>query len=586
MKSIFLRTISFSIAFLSFSPIFAAETDDELLDDLLKRYGFTGQIEAQLPKKLGRPLDAQKIELGRLVFFDKGLGIHKTNSCSGCHSPTAGFGDTQPIAIGVGAKLDTATGTEIVGRDRAGTRNQRRTPMVLNIGFYPALMWNGRFASNSGDPFDNSRGFVFPLPEARAFFPANDPRFPHLLGPQAHIPFTEQPEMAGFGGLSRPNTSPVVLSRFNSQFLGAGPTGFGQLKKQRARPMAGAAAAPDEGTEIDESTAFRAFDDVGADMSRFLPEPFADGASRNNPIRHKVTDIINRINEVKESTQAEPGQGEPLVKHGRQEYRERFGQIFPSVQEGGIIEFWMIGQVLAEFQLSLTFADAPIDRFARGDKSALKPNEKKGAITFFGKANCVGCHAVSGQSNEMFSDFRSHNAGVPPVAPDFGPGKGNVPFRNLDGKGMTKGRFDFGLADITALESDRFRFRTSPLRNVSLQPFFFHNGAFNNLGNAIKYHLDPIAGSKTYNPANEGVPKDLFLGEFAPVFDHLSPQFRGMPKLSATEVADLVAFVSTGMLDHRLSDKQAVKERFVPMTPDPRTTVMPSGQKPHLFQFE
>ena len=46
-----------------------------------------------------------------------------------------------------------------------GPRNQRRTPSVLNTALYPSLMWNGRFAAGSGDPFDNSMGFAYPLPE-------------------------------------------------------------------------------------------------------------------------------------------------------------------------------------------------------------------------------------------------------------------------------------------------------------------------------------------------------------------------------------------------------------------------------------
>ena len=35
-------------------------------------------------------------------------------------------------------------------------------------------------------------------------------------------------------------------------------------------------------------------------------------------------------------------------------------------------------------------------------------------------ARCVQCHAVSGPSNEMFSDFEQHVLGVPQVAPSVG----------------------------------------------------------------------------------------------------------------------------------------------------------------------
>jgi hypothetical protein len=44
----------------------------------------------------------------------------------------------------------------LVGPDRAGPRNRRRSPLVVNTAFLSALMWNGRFNAPSGDPFDNS----------------------------------------------------------------------------------------------------------------------------------------------------------------------------------------------------------------------------------------------------------------------------------------------------------------------------------------------------------------------------------------------------------------------------------------------
>src|SRR6266498_5899033 len=94
------------------------------------------------------------------------------------------------------------------------------------------------------------------------------------------------------------------------------------------------------------------------------------------------------------------------------EYRELFGKSFPEVKDGDPINFDMFGKAIAEFEFTLTFANAPIDRFARGHKNALTDNQKKGALLFFGKAGCVVCHAVSGQSNEMFSDFKQHVLGV------------------------------------------------------------------------------------------------------------------------------------------------------------------------------
>jgi len=167
---------------------------DQELRATLAREKFTGHVESTLEKRLGHALDPNKVELGRLLFFDKFVGLHGDNSCAGCHSPLNGFGDSQSIAIGV-------ENNNFVGPRRAGPRNQRRTPSVVNTAFYPRLMWNGRFSSISGDPFDNSKGFLFPPPEGTTRFPPNDPDFQHLLQAQAHIPPTELSEAAAFTGI-------------------------------------------------------------------------------------------------------------------------------------------------------------------------------------------------------------------------------------------------------------------------------------------------------------------------------------------------------------------------------------------------
>ncbi len=188
---ILLRVFSFLVAFGSLLMIFAGLVTDQQLQVVLQGAGFTGRVDSTLGKRLGRKVDPRLANLGRLLFFDIAGGLHDDNTCGGCHAPSSGFGDTQSIAIGVQNNL-------IVGPHRTGPRNQRRTPSVVNTAFYPGLMWNSRFSSLSGDPFDNSQGFKFPLPEGTTRFPPNDPIVTHLLIAQAHLPPTELVEVAGF----------------------------------------------------------------------------------------------------------------------------------------------------------------------------------------------------------------------------------------------------------------------------------------------------------------------------------------------------------------------------------------------------
>lgn len=116
---------------------------DRELRQVLASNGFTGKVESTLEQRLGRPLDPAKAELGRLLLFDKFVGFYEDNSCAGCHSPLNRFGDSVSMAIGV-------ENNDFVGPRRAGPRDQRRTPAVVNTAFYPKLMWDGRFRAVSG----------------------------------------------------------------------------------------------------------------------------------------------------------------------------------------------------------------------------------------------------------------------------------------------------------------------------------------------------------------------------------------------------------------------------------------------------
>ncbi len=487
--------------------VLASAPPDGALDNelaaALAAAGFTGRIQqtyaSRIEANLGRPIDPKLADLGRILWFDTIHALHADNTCGGCHSPTNGFGDSQPMAIGV-------QNNGIVGPHRAGPRNQRRSPLVINTALYPALMWNGRFNSLSGDPFDNSNGFRFPFPEGdQRFSHANDAAhgITHLLQAQAQMPPTELIEVAGFTGTCSGGVPDATL----------GP-------------------------------AFCQFDD-GLGESVPLPDP-ATG-SRNEPIRQEALALLN-------STPA---------------YRSLFGDVFPEVRRGAPIDFVMFGKAIAEFEFTLVFADAPLDQFARGVRTAMTARQKRGALLFFGRARCVSCHSVAGPSNEMFSDFAEHVVGVPQVAPAFGANTGNVLFA---GDGHDE---DFGLEEVTGNPADRYKFRTAPLRNLSVAPGFFHNGAFVRLEDALHFHLNVIAGARTYDLGQAGVPPDLTrVGPVVPV-TMLDRGVRQPTPLSPDQFEDLVAFVRDGLHDARVNASSLCQ--LVPST-------VPSGRP--VLQFE
>jgi cytochrome c peroxidase len=192
--------------------------------------------------------------------------------------------------------------------------------------------------------------------------------------------------------------------------------------------------------------------------------------------------------------------------------------------------------------------------------------EKRGAVLFFGRAGCVGCHQVSGRSNEMFSDFHEHVVAVPQMVPSVG----NVVF---DGPAANE---DYGLAEETGRDADRYAFRTSPLRNVALQPAFMHDGAFVRLEDAIRHHLDVAASLRAYTPS--ALAPDLRgpTGPVDPLLERLDARLRTPLALTDGEFADLVAFVRDGLLDPAARPERL--RRLVPET-------VPSGQPVFTFQF-
>src|ERR1043165_1042433 len=73
------------------------------------------------------PLTAEKVELGRILFYDPILSRNNKISCASCHSPFTAF-----------AHVDHALSHGI--EDRIGTRN---APALMNLAWQGSFMWDG-----------------------------------------------------------------------------------------------------------------------------------------------------------------------------------------------------------------------------------------------------------------------------------------------------------------------------------------------------------------------------------------------------------------------------------------------------------
>jgi len=72
---------------------------------------------------------AERVALGRKLFFEKRLSINDSQSCASCHRLDAGFAGVD--------NLDTSPGAR-------GERGNRNSPTVLNAGWQDAQFWDGR----------------------------------------------------------------------------------------------------------------------------------------------------------------------------------------------------------------------------------------------------------------------------------------------------------------------------------------------------------------------------------------------------------------------------------------------------------
>ncbi|MGZ5201011.1 MAG: cytochrome-c peroxidase [Telluria sp.] len=191
--------------------------------------------------------------------------------------------------------------------------------------------------------------------------------------------------------------------------------------------------------------------------------------------------------------------------------------------------------------------DSKYDQFLAG-KMALSDAELRGLALFNNpaKGNCAACHTSArgaGGSAPLFTDFSYDNLGVPRNT--------RIPATR------DPAYFDLGLCgpdrtDLAARQDLCGAFKVPTLRNVATRKVFFHNGAFTNLTDVVRFYVRRDTNPEEWYPIGADGVVDKF--------NDLPPQLRknvntsegpynrqpGMaPALSETEIADLVQFLGT-----------------------------------------
>lgn len=146
-------------------------------------------------------------------------------------------------------------------------------------------------------------------------------------------------------------------------------------------------------------------------------------------------------------------------------YRALFNSAYPDIPTEDI-EIGLIGNAIAHFEeIAFATRDARWDKYIIGNDSILSDSEIKGALLFYGKGRCHLCH-----KGAVFSDYSFHSLGI-------------VSYQS-------KKHVDSGRYKVTGIESDKFKFRTPALRNVTITAPYMHDGSVKTLTEAVKVHFD------------------------------------------------------------------------------------------------
>ncbi|MCP4911552.1 MAG: hypothetical protein GY909_00425 [Oligoflexia bacterium] len=248
----------------------------------------------------------------------------------------------------------------------------------------------------------------------------------------------------------------------------------------------------------------------------------------------------NDIADAKTNVEAWEAVMKRLTKGPKSErYMAQFKKAFPKAQEYHIGH---VGESLGIFlKNNFNLVNTPYDKYLRGDKDALTDSQKRGLIVFASKGKCTECH-----KGRHLSDFDFKSVAAPQI--------------NLASQAN---KDDFGRFDVTKKEEDRYKFRTPPLRNISITAPFMHSGAFATLEQVIEHynmprrslhHFDITKMDFSVYDVNFVYDSDFRRNEKRiSAIDVEEMRHRGLG-LTQQEKDDLLSFLNKGLLDYRLHD--------------------------------
>ncbi len=236
---------------------------------------------------------------------------------------------------------------------------------------------------------------------------------------------------------------------------------------------------------------------------------FWDG--RVKGLEQQVTVPINHPHEMGQSSQA-------CIEKLRA--IKSYPPLFRLVFGNDSITALRIAKAIAQFERTLISANAPYDKYLRGDY-ALTTAEQNGMDLFMRApdpknnirgANCGRCHGTPKMFIELF-----HNNGLDSLPADIGREK------------------------LTGDPMDRGRFKVPSLRNIALTAPYMHDGRFKTLEEVLDHYSDHIINT----PA------------LSPLLQNISNNFNGRElSLNEQEKKDIILFLRTLTDTDFITDKR------------------------------
>jgi cytochrome c peroxidase len=134
---------------------------------------------------------------------------------------------------------------------------------------------------------------------------------------------------------------------------------------------------------------------------------------------------------------------------------QAYKPLFDAAYPGEGVNDVTVAKAIATFERGIVSADAPFDRWVKGDEKAVSAAAKRGFVVFNDKGRCNLCH-----TGWRFTDDGFHDIGVP----GDDPGRGKI------------------VPDVAVLAN---AFKTPTLRNVDHRAPYMHDGSLKDLAAVV-----------------------------------------------------------------------------------------------------